>query len=560
MALCLLTPAALAAEPTAHAEEYAEENAVTVTADAGDAAEGDPLYDYMLRTAKEQMKPKTGKRLLARTPEDVTYARVQLPSEDKSQDLYDKIKAKVVALDDAILKRQGTDLSTSFTFPVSEFGYDNTVWTNSDLGLEPGSLLEIGESEKYHLTAAAQEAIDNKISGIVTDILGNFSLVHAALLSDCPYYFYWYNKQGGYSFGHSGYSVTGYQDKVTVSGLSITVAFAVASDYGGAYTQKENETPVYTGNYTINTADAAFDKIQTALDNAQSIVTTNADKSDFEKLTAYKNAICDAVAYDDGAAGRSATATDTNPWQLIYALDGVETTNVVCEGYAKAFKYLCDLSTFDANIQCYLVSGDMAVSSQGNDEELGGAHMWNVVTMDDGKNYLVDVTNCDTGSIGATDDLFLKGMDMRGTTNDGGVWCSKGIDNNVIYYAYDGETLGLWENTNANVLIVSLSDYVPLTADHDAVSISVTNGGTNEGVVTVSGMLRPGNRVLLAKYRDGRLVLAKVVQENTTNAACYFDVSDLDAFRVMTDQQDTLQAFVVDESFRPTIESQVWSS
>ena len=35
-----------------------------------------------------------------------------------------------------------------------------------------------------------------------------------------------------------------------------------------------------------------------------------------------------------------------------------------------------------------------------------GDHMWNIVTMDDGCNYLVDVTNCDTGSIGAPGKLF----------------------------------------------------------------------------------------------------------------------------------------------------------
>ena len=50
---------------------------------------------------------------------------------------------------------------------------------------------------------------------------------------------------------------------------------------------------------------------------------------------------------------------------------------VVCEGYAKAFKVLCD--RFE--IPCVLVGGDA-----------GGAHMWNYVQMDDGNWYLVDAT------------------------------------------------------------------------------------------------------------------------------------------------------------------------
>ena len=50
---------------------------------------------------------------------------------------------------------------------------------------------------------------------------------------------------------------------------------------------------------------------------------------------------------------------------------------VVCEGYAKSFKVICDRLA----IPCALVSGDA-----------GGAHMWNYVQMDDGKWYLVDAT------------------------------------------------------------------------------------------------------------------------------------------------------------------------
>ncbi len=50
----------------------------------------------------------------------------------------------------------------------------------------------------------------------------------------------------------------------------------------------------------------------------------------------------------------------------------------VCEGYAEAFKLLCDYN----GIPCVCVSGT------GNSEN----HMWNCVRMDDGKWYAVDVT------------------------------------------------------------------------------------------------------------------------------------------------------------------------
>ena len=78
---------------------------------------------------------------------------------------------------------------------------------------------------------------------------------------------------------------------------------------------------------------------------------------------------------------------------------------VVCEGYAKAFKYLLD----SLKIECILVSGT-AINSSGESE----SHMWNYVKLDD-KWYAVDVTWDDPIIIGGRNpnnlrhDYFLKG-------------------------------------------------------------------------------------------------------------------------------------------------------
>lgn len=58
--------------------------------------------------------------------------------------------------------------------------------------------------------------------------------------------------------------------------------------------------------------------------------------------------------------------------------------NVVCEGYAKSFKLLCDRY----GIPCITVTGEAKGSSSDTPE----GHMWNYVMMDDGKWYLVDCT------------------------------------------------------------------------------------------------------------------------------------------------------------------------
>ena len=153
------------------------------------------------------------------------------------------------------------------------------------------------------------------------------------------------------------------------------------------------------------------------------------------------------------ASYNTAAATDPeaaygHPWQIIYVFDNDPTTKVVCEGYSKAFKYLCDLSTFlNPNISCYLVTGTMN----------GGNHMWNIVTMKDGKNYLVDVTNSEDGTFGAGGELFLTGA--SGNISIGYTVYSS---NGQVKYVYDDRTKDLWGTSSSSILSVASSDYVPV--------------------------------------------------------------------------------------------------
>lgn len=56
----------------------------------------------------------------------------------------------------------------------------------------------------------------------------------------------------------------------------------------------------------------------------------------------------------------------------------------VCEGYAGAFKILCD----ELGVKCLCVAGSAKFASQ---------HVWNYIQTDSGKWYLVDVTSNDAG-------------------------------------------------------------------------------------------------------------------------------------------------------------------
>ncbi len=253
----------------------------------------------------------------------------------------------------------------------TQFSFANT-WTKTkaEWGIT-GEVISGGA-----LTQQASEAIRAK--------LGLDALMRKQLL-EMPYELYWYNKTKGVSMG---YSVATSGNDVTVRNL--TLSMNVSQDYAKF---------VSTTSYNPFEADTAkTGAVADTPKKAQAVVNAHAGETDYQKLVSYREYIKGEVSYNTGAAGGGKPYGD--PWQLIYVFDGDPNTNVVCEGYAKAFQYLCDL-TFqnqEGRPSSALVSGKMD----------NGDHMWNVVAIG-GRNFLVDVTNCDTGSIGAPDQLFLCG-------------------------------------------------------------------------------------------------------------------------------------------------------
>lgn len=208
--------------------------------------------------------------------------------------------------------------------------------------------------------------------------------VYDCLAADLPYELFWRDNQFSW-----GYSMSREGDTVSVK--SVTIRLQVSRDYRGGS--------------AVTTDPARIAAANRAAENAGAIVKQYRDCSDYEKLTAYREEICRLTSYNEEAASR-ADYPYGDPWQLVYVFDGDPDTKVVCEGYAKAFQYLCDLSDFSGDVTCRTVSGYMN----------GGLHMWNVVRMGDGQDYLVDVTNCDAGMSGADDKLFLSGA----ASSDGG--------------------------------------------------------------------------------------------------------------------------------------------
>ena len=291
----------------------------------------------------------------------------------------------------------GERASTTFVIQVADLGLAKTRWTAEDLGLETLT------DENGTLSSAARAALSEACPF-------HFTLVVKTLLTDCPYELYWYEKTTATRYG--GYQISYNSKELSITG-SMTFYFPVSGEYAA-------------DSYEVDTSVGSA--VQAAVANAAAIVERYAGCSDYEKLHSYKYEICRLVRYNGAAAGSSMAYG--NPWQMIWVFDDDAGTNVVCEGYAKAFQYLCDLTAFSRNVVCYTVTGKMDGGTG------AGGHMWNIVQMPDGANYLVDVTNCDTGTIGADDLLFLAGY-TYGSVSDGYlVSCGGGN----ISYNYDADT------------------------------------------------------------------------------------------------------------------------
>ena len=304
---------------------------------------------------------------------------------------------------DAAARQESTELLEGYFYQLA--GMDITDYRGSTNGIvtkpkySAGDNLTTSERQVYNamkpeiIKVANGQRSGTRFSVPTSLAFASVRRVVTALMMDLPYEMYWFGKSLSGSFASSGY----------------TISLKVAQDFRGS-----NE-------YTTN-----IPNVPNAVRVAKSVVSSNGGKGDYEKLEAYKDYICAHNTYNSAAASGGSVQYGNNPWQLLWVFDNDPSTNVVCEGYSKAFKYLCDLTKeqygWYGSVEARLILGSA-----------GGPHMWNTVSFHGG-NYLVDVTNCDGGF-----DLF-----MRGTTSQT-AGSSYWIDN--IYYTLDDDTKSVYTRT-----------------------------------------------------------------------------------------------------------------
>ena len=351
--------------------------------------------------------------------------RPALPGELSS--VYNEVKPMVKQVADGTRASTIFEIPGTWTKPKSEWGITGAVISADTLTAEASAAIEAA----FNLDALMQR-----------------------MLSEMPYELYWFDKTEGIGMSYG----------VSLSGEILTVKNLKLSMYISQAYAKINEGGATYDPLTADTAKTSAAK--RAAENATQVVAANTAKSDHEKLKAYLDYIKDAVSYNNEAANNNATPYG-DPWQIIYVFDNDSSTNVVCEGYAKAFKHLCDLSSFsESDLFCSLVTGTMTVGTS------AGPHMWNIVTVG-GRNYLVDVTNCDADTVGAPDKLFLCGA----AENVPSKKYTATAGSQSIVYEYDADTLSDYASSDLKLeeMPYSPTSVSGLTVSGTAVSWNDTN-------------------------------------------------------------------------------------
>ena len=395
---------------------------------APDAAlDNDALFEEYIRRSLPGLYQPARRMLKAAGP--TAYAKLS----ENSKTLYDILVVYV--------RKVANGQLTSTIFPTIDIAQTLGVTQT------PRSAAGWGVKRISYVDEDGNNMIDDDcFAAMQADLDVDTTAIMRALMSECPYDMYWFDKTTGMSSG-ADFDIRVIDGETCIAIESFTFRFYVAQDYqAGSNTSVDVTLPA---------------RVNQAASRISSIIADHASESDYNKLVSYKNEICELVVYNDAAAQGGIPYGD--PWQLVYVFDDDASSNVVCEGYSKAFKYLCDQSSFSEGTRCILVTGQMGGGTG------AGPHMWNIVYMPDARYYLADITNSDSGSAGQNGGLFLNGYSTHASTSQ---YTYSGIT-----YTYDSSTLGSFGQDNP-WLQLSGSDYV--NQRYYAVNISAMTNGTVE--------------------------------------------------------------------------------
>lgn len=227
--------------------------------------------------------------------------------------------------------------------------FDDLIWTAEKLGLQKGDTLF--EADTDQLTTKAQEKLNGKIQNEV-------ELMKGALLKELPNDFYWVDASKGIQISYKMEKLE-MKAEPQIALTEITFTFTPAADYSAG-----GQVDTSKGNRVMKAADKAKEVIQKSPTGIGPEKTTI---SQYHKFL-----------------GSQAGGTSNNelPEALLCAFDGNAGTKLSSVETAKVFQWMFDRTKFAGNgTSCYTVQG----------KRDGTDHTWNVVTLSDGQNYVVDI-------------------------------------------------------------------------------------------------------------------------------------------------------------------------
>ncbi len=214
----------------------------------------------------------------------------------------------------------------------------------------------------------------------------------------------------------------------------------------------------------------------------------------YQKLKYIHDYIANAVTYD-----MSAPFHDTAVGLFC------EPYAIVCEGYSKAFKLICDKE----GIPCIVVPGNI-------DIEKKTGHMWNYVIMEDGEWYGIDCTWDDTNSADSPvkHSYFLKGSDSFGGNHvtEAGMTYPELCADNYVYGTVNPVTTA---TTTAAAVKTTVKTTTIVTPEQH-----IKGDYNMDGIVTVADV------TLLKQFLVGKISDSKVISSDDMNGDGIINIFD----------------------------------
>ena len=204
------TPIALGEQDEAAGEELIQEEIETYTYSQGTGEDEEGYNDELFaRYVEENFFPELGGY------GNNTMLRSIYLSE-MNQKIYSKLKSQIEEV------ANGNSTSTVFTVSVGDLGLTDASWTAEDLGV---SQLRVNGQLTNEAKTACMDLLEMDINKVID-----------ALMAQCPYELYWYDKTAGVRISGPGYSVRtigSFSERVETLFMTsgFTLSFTVTNGY-----------------------------------------------------------------------------------------------------------------------------------------------------------------------------------------------------------------------------------------------------------------------------------------------------------------------------------------